>query len=725
MLVAVLTVASLAIGLCASADNVASQPIAPIVPTVDHYGTHTVTDNYQWMENLTDPKVTAWLKGQSDYTNNVLESIPHRNDLLSRIKSLDGSVTTYSDVNRVGNRIFYEKLRPTDETPKLYVRDGLHGTERLLMDAHKYATAGVHCAIDYYAPSMEGKYVAIGISPGGSENSTIHVVNADTGAELSDRIDRTRFGAPTWLPGGKAFFYNRLPIVSKTDSAETEEKSRVYLHVLGRDPDTDTAIFGYGVSPRTNASIEPSAISFVTVSPVSQYAVGLVEHGVQNEITLYAAPLRSVTSANAPWEKLVNVQDDVTGFDVKGSTIYLLTHKNASRFKVVAMSMAHPDFAAAKVIVPPSQMVVEGVQVAKDALYVTNLDGGIGKLRKVGFDGGAVKEVPLPYAGTIAQTSFDPRLPGAWLLLTGWTESALWYSYDPTTGKLINTGLKKKSTVNFSAIRAVEVKARAADGTLIPLSIICPKNFKLDGSHPTILDGYGSYGITLNPGFDPVLLAWFEQGGVYAVAHVRGGGEYGEDWHNAGKKLTKPNTWTDMIACAEYLIAKGYTSSTHLAIEGGSAGGITVGRAMTERPDLFGVVLDDVGSSDTIRAQFSPNGPPNIPEFGDAHTEVGFKELYEMDAYLHVQDGVKYPAVMLTTGINDPRVASWEPAKMAARLEAATASGKPVLLRVDYDAGHGIGSDRSQGDQLTADEWSFALWQLGNADFQPADSSTH
>jgi prolyl oligopeptidase len=234
------------------------------------------------------------------------------------------------------------------------------------------------------------------------------------------------------------------------------------------------------------------------------------------------------------------------------------------------------------------------------------------------------------------------------------------------------------------------------------------------------LEGYGAYGITIDPFFDPKLIAWFEQGGIYAVAHVRGGGEYGEDWHLAGKMLTKHNTWRDLIAAGQYLVDHGYTSPSHLGGEGGSAGGITIGRAITDRPDLFAAAIDEVGLSDALRAEHSPNGPPNIIEFGSTTTEEGFKGLYEMSAYHHVKDGTPYPAVIVVTGINDPRVAPWEPAKMAARLQAATSSRKPVLLRVDYEAGHGMGSTKTQREELLADEWSFLLWQFGVRDFQPA-----
>jgi prolyl oligopeptidase len=706
---------------CNGAKSLAAPPLTPIIPVVDNYFGQSITDNYRWLEDLSSPQTVAWFKAQADYTNAILVSVPHRADLLARISALDSSTTTYESVSRVGSRLFYEKLSPTDQTPKLFVRDGLAGKERLLLDPGQFATGAVHEAIDYYAPSLEGHEAIVGISPGGSENSTMLIVNADTGLIQPDRIDRARFGSPSWLPGGHSFFYNRLPAIAPgADPELAEEKSQVFLHVIGRDPDNDPAVFGYGLSPLTNSSIEPEAISVVTVSPASPYAIGTVEHGVQNELTLYVTPLSKIDGASTPWVKLVDVNDDVTGYDIKGSTVFLLTHKGASRYKVVSIDAAHPNFAVAKQLVPPSAQVIQSVAVAKDALYITSLDGGIGKLASIGFDGGTLTPVKLPYAGTIADSSIDARLPGVWVELTGWTESALWYSYDPKTKLLTNTGLKKRSKADFSGIVAVEAQAKAADGTLIPLSIIYPKNFKLDGSHPAICEAYGAYGITMNPGFNPTLLAWFDHGGVYAVAHVRGGGEFGEDWHNAGKGLTKPNTWNDLIACSEYLIKHGYTSPSRLAIEGGSAGGITVGRALTERPDLFGVVIDEVGASDALRQQFSPNGPANIPEFGDVTTADGFKALYAMDAYMHVTPGVKYPAVLLTTGINDPRVAPWEPGKMTSALQASTTSGKPVLLRVDYDAGHGIGSDRSQSEKELADQYAFALWQLGNPNFQPA-----
>jgi prolyl oligopeptidase len=314
----------------------------------------------------------------------------------------------------------------------------------------------------------------------------------------------------------------------------------------------------------------------------------------------------------------------------------------------------------------------------------------------------------------------NPTTPGAWLELVSWTKSPLWFALDGKSGKLDDTGLVAQSPVDYSQIESEEIKAPSADGTMVPLSIVHKRGIALDGSHPTWLEGYGAYGITIDPNFNPSRLAFLEAGGVFAVAHARGGGEYGEDWHVGGQKLTKQHTIDDMLAGAKYLIEHKYTSPAHLAGEGTSAGGITIGGAITQSPDLFGAALIRVGDSDSMRSELMASGPANIPEFGTVKEPDGFKALYAMDAYQHVKPDTPYPAVLLTTGANDPRVAPWQAAKMTARLQAATNSGKPVLLRVDYDAGHGIGSTKSQRDEELADELAFLFWQLGSKEFQPS-----
>lgn len=722
-----LLTASVAAGLLVAAAEMphtpVAPPVAPVRPVTDEYFGVKVVDPYRYMENLKDPEVESWFKEQNDYARGVLAGIPGREALLARIKALDeGAPARVSDLRRLpGGRYFYQKRLASEDLYKLYIRDGLRGPERLLVDPSKFAASGgPHYAISYYNPSLDGRYVAVGVSPAGSEDAVLRVMDVSSGQETGDVIDRAQFGSPNWLPGGRSFVYNRLQkLGSNSAPSDRYLNSRVYLHVLGADPNRDALVFGEGVP---SVKIDPADIPFMVTAPGVPYALGILAHGVRNELTAYAAPIDSLGHSTVPWKLVCDVDDDITAFDSHGDDLYLLSHLNASRFKVLHTRFSNPDLAHAEVVVPASQSVIRNISAAGDALYVQELSGGIGRLVRVAYPSGKPEDVSLPFQGTVTVEGTDQRVPGALLDMTSWTKASKIYAYDPHDKRVRDTQLQPAGPFDEPAgLESVEVKAKSYDGTLVPLSIIYKKGLKLDGSNPTLLDGYGSYGISSDPYFDSRFLAWYERGGVFAVAHVRGGGEYGEDWHLAGKMLKKPNTWKDFIACAEYLIGQKYTSPAKLAIEGGSAGGITVGRSITTRPDLFAAAIDAVPMSDVVRSEFTPNGPPNIPEFGSVKTEDGFKGLYEMSAYHHVEDGTAYPAVMVTTGFNDPRVISWEPGKMAARLEAATSSGKPILLRVDYDAGHGFGSTKSQREQELADEMSFILWQFGVAGFRPAN----
>ncbi len=697
----------------------AKLPSTPVREVTDDYFGTTVTDPYRWLENTSDAAVIDWMKAQNAYTRSVLDRIPGRDKLLDQIKSLDNASSTVTALQVWGGHYFYFKTEPGSDNRKLYVRDSVHAPERLLVDPEKLTTPdGKHYSIDYFAPSLDGRYVAYGISPGGSEDSVLHVVETATGKSLSDVIDRAQFGQPAWVSGDSFFYTRTQKLPPGAPPTAKYQKLRSYHHVLGADPDREPAIFGYQVS--ASVPVTEDDFPLIAYSPgAPRHYVGLVIHGVKREMDIYSANAKDEITPSTEWKKIVTEQDAVIGFDTHGDDIYLLSHKNASRFKVLRTSLAKPDLASAAVVVPPSERVIVGVAAAGDALYIQDLDGGIGRLRQVSYTTSAIQPVKLPFDGAIQTLFTNPTEPGAWLELTSWTKSPLWYSYDPKTSELADTGLMTPSPVDFSQIESVEVKAPSADGTLVPLSIIYKRGTQLDGSHPTWLEGYGAYGITLDPTFRPTLLAFFERGGVFAVAHVRGGGEYGEDWHVGGQLLTKQHTIDDMIAGAKYLIDKKYTSPEHLAGEGTSAGGITIGGAITQRPDLFGAALIRVGDSDSLRSELMASGPANIPEFGTVKDKDGFKALYAMDAYQHVKPDTKYPAVLLTTGANDPRVAPWQAAKMAARLQASSTSGKPILLRVDYDAGHGMGSTKSQRDVELADELSFLFWQLGVAGYQP------
>jgi prolyl oligopeptidase len=682
------------------------------------YFGQTVTDPYRWLEDWREGKGADWLKAQDTYTRSILAGIPGREKFLVRVKALDTASTRVRFAQVWGGKLFYLKTDPNADNLKLYVKEG-NSAERLLLDPELLTKDGVHFSIDYFQPSLDGALVAYGISPGGSENSVIHVLETATGKVMPDAIDRTRFGGVAWLPGNKSFVYNRLQKLTP-DMPRTafEQRSRVYVHELGQDTEQDRFVFGYGYS--SDVKIDDNDLSFVTYTPGSHFVLGLLAHGTQNEATVYYSSINELKSQHIGWKKLFDVDAAITNLSLHNDDIYLLTHKNKSRYEVIRTSLKNPDVTHATVVVPASEVVIQEADVASDGIYIRDLDGGIGRMRRLSFDG-KIEPVLVGKGLSVSEISVTPTEPGALVHVVSWTSSPRFLRYDQKSKTATDTGIQPPLPIDTSAYESEEVKAKSADGTMIPLSIIHAKNFTADGNHPTHLIGYGAYGISYDTFFDPVWLAWLERGGVIAFAHVRGGGEYGEDWYRAGYKLTKQHTIDDFIASAQYLIEHKYTSAQRLSGEGTSAGGILIGGAITQRPDLFAGALIRVGCSNATRMEFTPNGPPNIAEFGSVTDPDGFKGLFAMDAYQHVKDGTAYPGILLTAGINDPRVDPSQPAKMTARLQAATSSKKPVLLRVDYDAGHGMGSTRAQHDLEYSDEMSFLLWQFGDPDFQPRE----
>jgi prolyl oligopeptidase len=493
---------------------------------------------------------------------------------------------------------------------------------------------------------------------------------------------------------------------------------RTYRHTLGQPESADVAVFGAGINPRV--SVPPTVFGGLGVPPQSPYAFGFLVNGVDRFMTIYVAPKRALSGPPEaiPWRLAVTPDDKVTNAVIHGTTLYALTAKNAPRFRIVKFD-ASQTFAAATDVVPAGTRVIDNLATASDALYVQSREDGLGRITRIAYDGSA-REIPLPVNGTVSGLDTEIDRPGFLAQLESWTNSPLWYVYDPATRTVADTKLDPPSPVDMTPFVADEVKVPARDGTLVPLSIVHRRDLKFDGSNPTLLYAYGSYGISSEPTFSAARVAFFERGGVLAVAHVRGGGEYGEEWHLAGKDANKINTITDFIDCAGWLIAHKYTSPAKLGARGGSAGGITMGGAIDDAPTLFAAVLDEIPVSDQLRIETTPNGPPNVPEFGSVKTAAGFKNLYATSAVHHVVSGTAYPAVMLTTGANDPRVDSWQAAKMAATLQAATSSARPILLRVDFDGGHGlIGGSRTQAVALAADEYTFLLWQFGDPAFQP------
>jgi prolyl oligopeptidase len=706
-------------------------PPARVAPVVDDYFGTKVTDRYRWMETHESAELRDWMKAQTAHTRTRLDSLPGRGALLERIRVLNRATSQVYAIQMVGERFFYMRRKPDDAVPKVYVRDGLDGKERLLIDPTALSSKAGHAEVGWVEPSKDGRYVAYGVSVGGGEWGELRVLSVDSGKPLGEKIDRVWAGSDassaSWLPDNRSFTYLRFPkLAPNQPPTEKQLRSRVHLHTLGRNPngDGDKAVFGFGVN--ADVKVPEEAFSFVVSLPGSTYAIANLQTVDVNYLGLYVAPVAALAGNEpVPWRRVAGPDDQISSTPrlvTHDNDLYLLTHRNAPRFAVVRVDMSTQDVSQATVVVPESKVVIEDIAAAKDGLYIQDLDGSVSRLRRLSWAGNSpASVVGLPFAGAIAHTSTSPDFTGALLRLRSWNRPNQIVHVDPQAHTSRNTGWQEAPAVDFSNIDALEVNAVSYDGTLVPLSILIRKDAKRDGSHPTLLDSYGAYGVfgTALPYFDAKSLAWLERGGVLAYAHPRGGGEFGEEWHRAGMKETKLNTVFDTIACAQYLIDEKYTTPKSLAVSGASAGGIAVGGAITWRPYMFAAAINHAGVTDTLRFETTANGPDNVAEFGSVKTVEGFRALHAMSPYANVHDGVSYPAVLLETGANDPRVEPWVIAKMAARLQAATASDRPILLRVDFDTGH-FGGTTDQEAELLADEWSFLLWQFGDPGFQPA-----
>ncbi|QDQ26837.1 S9 family peptidase [Chitinimonas arctica] len=697
-----------------SMPSLSGPPATPIKPVVEDYFGTKITDPYRWLEDMKSAEFRDWLKAQANYADSMLATIPGRAALRQRLTALADAGASVGGIEQAAGRRFYLKTEPGKDGRRLYMHDGKG--ERLLLDPDTLGSAAAHVAIDWYSPSPDGRLVAVGVSAGGSEDSELRLLELASGKWLPERIDGAGLNSELgWLHDGSGFFYNRLPPADAKGERERYNKSATYLHKLGTPVASDTGLLGYGLDPARPFDI--ADIVHLDTVPGSHFVLAEVLHGDAVEHSYYIAPLAKLNGSATPWQRIVTPADKVAGAWLHGDTLYLRSNLDAPRGKLLALDLHHPELAKAKTVLAESPAVLREVAVARDALYIRASEGGVDKLIKL-VHGGKAREMALPVQGTIRDLSTDPTRPGALLRLESWVASPRVLALNGK-GKLADTGLIKPLAVDFKDYAAKRVMVKSHDGVEVPLSLIAAKAIKRDGSHPTILSGYGAYGITMEARFSATRLAWLEQDGVIAVCHVRGGGEFGEAWHRAGYIQTKANTAKDFIACADYLVKEGYTSPARLAGTGGSAGGITIGGAITARPELFAAAQSAVGISDMLRMELTPNGPPNIAEFGTVTREADFRAMLPNSPYHRIKDGVAYPAVIVTTGANDPRVDAWMPAKLAARLQAASNSHKPVILRVDYDGGHGMGSTKSQQVAESADVWSFFLWRMGVAAYQP------
>lgn len=686
-------------------------PVAPVREVVDTYFGQRVSDPYRWLE-ARGPEFDTWLKAQADYADWTLRKLPMRSSLLARFTALSSASTSVANVQRSGENYFSMRREPGETDYSLYVRRGLAGTDRLLPPVAALSHGAKRNSIATYNVSPDGHYVAYLVAPGGGEYGELRILEVATGHDLGDRIAETRWSAGEWLPDSKSIAYIAFQkLAPGAAPADRLKKTRVLVHRLGTSEASDEPLFGFGVDSAINSAI--TMLPSLSIPHGSRYAFIRQNSGVEPGSEIYMVPVPALTRRPVPWKRLAAMDDDISEVWVHGDDLFLKTFKDAPRSKIVRTSATKPDLKDAELVFSSKDGVVADGGVARDAFYVQSLSRSVSQVHRIPYGSTGAERVPLPYEASAELALVEPERDGALMDVVSFTRSSRIVQYDPARRVSADTHLRPAVPVDMSSIVAKSVMVPSWDGTKVPMNILYRKGLKFDGTHPTIIEGYGAYGReSQSPVFAVNQLPWLERGGVYAEIGVRGGGEFGEEWHLAGKGKNKPNTWKDFIAGAEYLVREKYTSAAHLAGRGTSAGGILIGNAVVERPDLFRAAIINVGITNALRYEFTPNGPANIPEFGSVTTEQGFRDLLAMDAYTKIRRGVKYPAVLLITGANDPRVEPWITAKMTAALQAATSSGRPVLLRVDYDAGHGTGLSSEQLARQRADMYAFLFRQL-------------
>jgi prolyl oligopeptidase len=690
-------------------------PPTRTVDASDTYFGKTYQDPYRWLEALKDQEAEGWFKAQADLADEVLARIPARDALAKEWMELDKlNPVTYRSISVENGRLFYKKTLGGENVGKLYVREGWKGAELLLFDPATYQ-AGVTTTIESIVPSWDGRQVVLGLSSGGAEYSELRILDVAKRVLLPERIYPS-YGALGWQQDGRAFFYDAGKVEDiKSPDIELHRKTRV--HRLGTLVASDPDLFSDESAPEVGISAKEFPNAWIDEASPDWLLGGLFT--VQNEFRMLYAPTSRLKDKKLRWDVLCQPSDKlVRGLVIHQDQVYAVTHADAPRYRLVRTSLKKPDWSHAETVLPEAADSIDAIVRSKDTLLVVYSNGVAGRLVRIDLGTGRSSAVDLPSAGTVEVICPDTRSNRCVVTLTGWTSPPARYDLDAAKGTMVRSVFHSEVTYpGFDALVAEEVEVPGHDGTLVPLSIIRRKDLKLDGRNAAILFGYGAYGFSANPAFNPRISVAL-RGVVVAVSHPRGGSEKGEAWYRAGFKTTKPNTWKDFISCAEWLVKQGYTSPARLAGHGTSAGGILISRAITDRPDLFGAAVCNVGCANAMRMEFSPNGPINTPEFGSVQDAVEAQALYEMDGVQHVRPGVKYPAVLGVGGWNDPRVAVWQPGKFVAALQAASTSEKPVLMQVNYDNGH-FTEEKIVTFRNFASQYAFMLWQVGHPDFQP------
>jgi prolyl oligopeptidase len=688
-----------------------SYPLTKTVDSSDTWHNITIKDPYRWMEDLNSDDTKNWFKQQNDYTNSILDKLPMTEELYKSFLKLDSiQPDKIGKVRQVGNVFFYYNQKLKDAKAKLYKREGEMGEEQLLADPAMWGSN--YQIVDYEIDPYQ-KYIAITAGEGGKEITAVtKFYNIAQKKFISDSL-LGRFAS--FAPGEGNVYYMQQP--SWDVHVMVEDKDRVYkVHHLETDTLQDKIFLSYQLNPELYAIDNTKYLSPIWLDKDCSYEL-LYLSSVSPFIDLYYRKIGS----NTAWLKIISMNDEIGTINAHGNKLFLFSRKNAPNGKILMMDLDNPDIKKAVLVAPEKDIPLEagdGLTQSKNFLILPYMKNGV-KLFHYTIDMRNNKLSKIPFSentNLMYVTPFNKSNDDVHIVRSGWT-TPITFSYSN-----LDKPYAKEKTFSFRTnpkypytdeVQVDEIEIPGHDGVMIPVSLIYKKDLKLNGENTAYVYSYGAYGISSTANFNPYFLLLAHKGVVIAVPHVRGGGEKGESWHLSGYKQSKPNTWKDLNSTAEYLIAKGYTSAKHTACEGGSAGGILIGRAVTERPDLWACAIPQVGCLSMVRQEFSPNGPVNTPEFGTVKNINEFFALMEMDATLHVTDGTKYPAMLITTGWNDPRVISWQPAKFSAAVQKANKSDKPILLQVDYNAGHGDSEDKFAAYKKLAVQWAFMLEHTG------------
>ncbi|MDP1663201.1 MAG: prolyl oligopeptidase family serine peptidase [Phycisphaerales bacterium] len=699
-------------GKAAATKAAAPYPAAAKRPTNETFHGVKVTENYRWLEDWNDPAVKAWSEAQNAYARDVLDNLPAADAVRSRLTTLlSGASVGYDHFHAVGkDRLFAIKHDPARQQPMLVVMTSLSEADKatVIVDPNAMDAKGL-TTIDWYVPSHDGSMVAVSMSEGGSESGTVHVFKA-SGEKLGDTVPRaqggTAGGSLAWKADNRGFYYTRYPREGERAADDLDFYVQVYSHVLGTPSEKDTYEVGKEFPKIAEIVLEEIKGGGYTLASVQDGDGGIFMHWLKNEQT-------------GEWKQLTRWDDKIVQATFGGDGfIYMVSRKDAPRGKVVRQSTKDTSRFQPVEIVPqhPRNSIQtsffegQGLTVAHGNLYVQYQAGGPSDLWVFSADGKKAEAVSLPPVSNIAQVA--PTAEGVLLEVETFLTPAAWWKLPAGSKMATPAGLARTSPVDTSDFKVARVMATSKDGTQVPLSIIYKKGISRDGNNPTIVYGYGGYGVNITPDFSPRRLLWVEQGGVFVVANIRGGGEFGEEWHRAGNLLNKQNVFDDYYAVARYMVDNRWTRRDKLALMGGSNGGLLMGVTMAQHPELAKAALSAVGIYDMLHVEDSANGAFNVTEFGTVKDEAQFKALYAYSPLHNIKDGTKYPNVLFTTGANDPRVDPMQSRKMTARLQAASPSSQ-TLLRTSANSGHGIGSSLSQRVEEYTDVYAWLFDQLG------------